>query len=198
MKWSTGVAHLERLAESCADMSSRSHPFPVLRVVALWVFGDVLGSPRDLDVVHVALAVDLPVPDVPWLTEPAGGQHWANATRTSKNPVAVSWRSVHAPVWNHRVDRPVLLWDADGGVRPEVLDALRSGTAEQLRPPAPEPEERARRLREDLAVSLQALQRSTQEYDDHRWRPGRLEPWADRLWQAADGYLDLLAALPDA
>jgi hypothetical protein len=32
--------------------------------------------------------------------------------RLNKNPVHAYWRSAHAPVWNHEVVRPVLLWDA--------------------------------------------------------------------------------------
>ena len=36
-----------------------------LRVVQLWAVGDILGTVRDVETVTVALAVDLPVGDVP-------------------------------------------------------------------------------------------------------------------------------------
>ena len=41
------------------------------------------------------------------------------------------------------------------------------------------------------------LRSGTLEYDNRRWKPGKLEPVADALWRASDGYLDVLdATLP--
>lgn len=190
MKWSRAVAHLEGLADACADMAARSHPFAVLPVVALWAYGEVLGPPRDLEVVTVALAVDLP--EVGWLSEPPGAQHWAAATRMARNPVLPVWRSAHAPVWNHAVDRPLLLWDLADGRRDAALQALRDGAAGPLRLPAPTPEERRGRRQADLDVAVGVLRATTAEYDARRWSPGKLEPYADALWRAGRGYLDLL------
>ena len=194
MKWTRAVHHLETLAESCADMATRPTQIFPLRVVQLWAYGDVLGEPQDLEAVTVALAVNLPPDDVPWRCEPDGAQHWSNATRLRQSPVVPRWRSVHAPVWNHRIVRPALLWDMDTGVAEATLAALRDGRGEEVRAAAPVPEELAARLVDDLAVSLRALRERTARYADRRWAPGKLEPVADELWQAADGYLDLLAA----
>ena len=112
MKRERAVHHLKALVESCTDMQTMLPATAPLRVVQLWALGRVLEAPAELDVVQVALVVDLPVDDVPWLDEPKGAQHWANAVRLNKNPVHAYWRSAHAPVWNHEVVRPVLLWDA--------------------------------------------------------------------------------------
>ena len=86
MKWTRAVHHLETLAQSCSDLGSRP-AFSALRVEQLWVTGEVLDEPHDVEVVTVALVVDLPVEDVPWLSEPAGAQHWANGARLGRtNP----------------------------------------------------------------------------------------------------------------
>jgi hypothetical protein len=195
MKWERAVHHVESLAQACADMAARPTSIFPLRVTQLWVVGDLLGPPRDLDSVTVALSVDLPVDEVPWWSEPPGAQHWSNATRLAKNPVLAWWRSVHAPVWNHRIDRPALVWDDAAGVREDTLAALRDGRGESVRLEAPAPDLLRARLDEELAVSLRALHAHTQTYEDRRWSPGKLEPVADALWRASNGYLDVLDAV---
>jgi len=196
VKWSRALHHLEELAQSCADMAGRPATIFPLRVTSLWAFGEVLDTRDDLDWLRVVLAVDLPVEDVAWWCPPAGAEHWSNATRLSKNPVAPMWRSTRAPLWNHHIRRPLLIWDESGTLdeSTRILTALRDGTAEGLRLPEPSPEELASRLEAELAVSLQALEAATATYDQRRFSPGKLQPVADALWQAAAGYLDVLTA----
>jgi hypothetical protein len=195
MRWERAVHHVESLAQACADMATRPHAIFPLRVTQMWVTGDILGPPRDLETVTVALCVDLPVDEVPWWSEPPGAQHWANATRLAKNPVLAWWRSAHAPVWNHRINRPALVWDDANGVREDTLAALRDGRGESVRVAAPAQDQLRARLHEELAVSLRALRTCTRAYEDRRWSPGKLEPVADALWRATDGYLDVLDAV---
>ena len=193
MKWERAVHHLDALARACASRASMPVAIMPLRVTQLWAVADVLGAPRDLDHVTVALCVDLPAEEVGWWTEPPGSQHWANATRLNKNPVLAWWRSARAPVWNHRIDRPALVWD-ETGVREDVLAALRDGRGETVRSPAPTADEFSARMRDELAVSRRTLSAATAAYEQRRWSPGRLEPVADALWRASDGYLDVLGA----
>lgn len=167
-----------------------------LPVTGLWAVGDILGTPRDLDWVAVALVVDLPASKVPWLCSPRGAQHWSQATRLSKNPVIASWRSAHAPVWNHRVVRPVLIWDLTGGLRQDALDALRDGRGAELGHPAPQPEEYRARMADELAISAAALAARTADYDARRWNRTPLERIADPLFEACLGYLEVLEAQP--
>ncbi|GGS33603.1 MULTISPECIES: DUF7711 family protein [Actinokineospora] len=184
VKWSRAVHHLTELAESCARLAdSPIHP---LRVTGLWVAGEILGPPADLDTITVALVVDLP--SVPWLTTPPGAQHWAAASRLARGPFTAYWRT--DPVWNHRIHRPALVWD--GQTREDVLTALAEGRGEDVRLPAPTPGELAARVAEETAVSLAALRDRSAHYAEHRWRPGKIEPRADALWEAGAGYLDLL------
>jgi len=196
MKWARAIHHLDSLAQSCAERAVLPTSVFPLRVTQLWAVGDVLGPPRDLDFVTVALCVDLPVEDVPWWTEPPGSQHWANATRLAKNPVLAWWRSVHAPVWNHRIEQPALIWDEVDGTREETLAALGNGRGDSVRSAAPAENDLRVRLRDEVAVSLRGLQERTRVYEEKRWSPGKMEPVADALWRAADGYLDVLAAIP--
>ena len=195
VKWTRAVHHVESLAQSCADTATRPSSIFALRVTQLWVAGDLLGPPRDLELITVALCVDLPVDQVAWLSEPTGTQHWASATRLTKNPVLPWWRSVHAPVWNHRIDRPAMLWDDATGICQDTLSALRDGRGESVRLPAPEPDALTARLRDELRVSLGALHACSIAYEDQRWRPGKLEPVADALYRASAGYLDVLDAI---
>ncbi|MEU7480647.1 hypothetical protein AB0A63_32045 [Lentzea sp. NPDC042327] len=181
--------HLGELAEKCAELPTSFFRF---QVVELWVFGDLLDVPRDVDMIDVALVVDLPVDEVPWRSEPVGAEHWANSTRLSRNPFAAHWRSAGAPVWNHRIERPALVWSAAGGIAEETLVAVSDGTGELVRQAAPSPDELRKRVEEELEVSLAALRRAQQTYTDHRWAPGKLTPHADALWRVSGGYLELL------
>ena len=165
-----------------------------IRVRQLWTFGVMLGPERDVEGIPVALAVDLPVDEVAWRTEPNGAAHWANATRLSRNPFLVRWRSVHAPVWNHEIERPALFWDADDGRSEPVLAALRAGEGARVRGEAPSDAEFNQRMDAELATSLAAVRECTETYTDRRWQPGKLEPVADALWLANVGYLDLIEA----
>jgi hypothetical protein len=194
MKWSRAVHHLQELARACADMSGRSATIFPLRVTELWTFGEVLTSRDDLESLPVVLVVDRPVDEVAWLCLPAGAEHWSNATRLSQSPIVALWRSTRAPVWNHRISRPLLIWTESGGVATHALSALRVGNAEAMRLPEPTPQERTRRIEAELTVSLRALQRATAAYEQRRFSPGKLEPVADALWRAGAGYLDVLAA----
>jgi hypothetical protein len=190
VKWTRAVHHLTELAGKCAELAGS--PIYPLRVVQLWAVGDILGPARDLDVLTVALAVDLP--EVPWRSEPPGAEHWSNATRLSRNPIEPLWRSANAPVWNHEIERPALLWDATGGVAEESFAAIEAGRGEEVRLPAPSAEECRQRLADELAISLRALHDHTRTYAERRWSPGKLTPVSDALYRASAGYLDLLDA----
>jgi hypothetical protein len=202
MKWSRAIHHLEELQQTCAEMTSRPATIFPLRVTALWTFGEVLTNRDDLDFLRIVLAVDRPVEDVAWLCPPAGAEHWSNATRLSQSPVVAMWRSTQAPVWNHHIRRPLLVWDESGisdesgGIALNALSALRDGTAESLRLPEPTPVEMTRRLEAELAVRLRTLGNATAAYELHRFSPGKREPVADSLWRATQGYLEVRAATP--
>jgi hypothetical protein len=195
VKWTRAVHHLDTLARTCAEMATRPSSIFPLRVAQLWAVGDILGAERDIETVTVALTVDLPVDDVPWLSEPSGSQHWSAAARLIKSPVVPFWRSTRAAVWNHRIARPALIWDAATGPAEDTIAAIGAGRAEPCRTAAPTVDEFDARMADELRVSLLALRAHTSTYEDRRWRPGKLEPVADTLWRASAGYLDVLDAV---
>lgn len=194
MKWSRAVHHLDELAHACADMTELPATIFPLRVTQLWAYSDVLTSQDDLDCLRVVLAVDLPIDEVAWFCPPTGAEHWSNATRLSKNPIVAMWRSTRAPVWNHHIRRPLLIWDESEGILVGALAALQDGTAETLRLPEPTPGEMQARLEAELATSHRALESAAANYEQRRFSPGKLEPVADALWRASAGYLDVLGA----
>jgi hypothetical protein len=194
MKWSTGVHHVEIAARACADMAEVAASQGWCRVTHLWATGTIVGPPTELEWVTIALSVDLPARQVPWWSIPPGANGWADRTRLSKYPLLKWWRSAHAPVWNHRIVRPLLVWDQAAGVHGGALEALRDGRGAAVGLPGPTAEQLAARLEEELAIGMAALVARNREYEDRRWGRGRLEPTADALWHATDGYLDLLAA----
>ncbi|MGH3862050.1 DUF7711 family protein [Actinokineospora sp.] len=195
MKRIRALHHLRTVAETCADIATRPESIFPLRVRELWAAGEILEPVDELDAVTIALVVDLPVEDVAWLTEPSGSQHWANAAKLQTAPVTVRWRSARAPVWNHVLRRPALIWDLDNGIAESTLDAIASGDTADVRLDEPSAATMAVRLGDDLAVSLRALGSRTAHYADRRWKAGKLEPVADALWHASEGYLDLLKAI---
>jgi hypothetical protein len=174
-------------------MAERSPSPSLIRVTELWAVGDVLGAPRDLEWAMAAVCVDLPVEAVPWMCRPDGADYWADLTRASKNPVGIWWRSSHAPVWNHRIVGPLLVWDETAGIRDDALLALREGRGGAAGMQPPSGEEFVARMDDELQNSLAELQRRTREYEsDHTTRLGVR---GDHLHAAAQGYLDVLAAM---
>jgi hypothetical protein len=113
-------------------------------------------------------------------------------TRLAKNPVRVWWRSARAPVWNHRIVHPLLVWDTQQGLIEEAISALREGQGAAAGLAAPSSIELGLRLGDELTISRSTLRARTADYEAKRWGRAKLEPTADALWLAADGYLDLL------
>jgi hypothetical protein len=198
VKWTTAVSKLADVAAGCERTRSLPAGTVPLEAVEAWVFGPLLGPRQDevddLAGVRVAVVVDRPEDECALFTRPPAGEHWLNAAGLARQPVQVLFRSAHAPVWNHVVDRPVRFWSREGGVEHEVLLQLRAGGGEALRPEAPGPRERSERLERDLAVSLGAVRAGAAAYDAKRWSPGSPQKRGDALCDAVLGYLDLLDA----
>ena len=199
MKRSTAVRHLWEMAEECTDLNARCAVIDsTLRVTSFWAFGPVIDPPEtwpgDREWVDAAIAVTLPEAELPWFGRPREVVWLASLLRWDRRPVLATWRADQVPVWNHHVERPLLLWDA-AGLRPAAGQALGDGIGlEQHRTPAPTAAALRERLEREIAVSREAMSRAAAGYDEHRW--GRVDPrkYAEPLWEATAGYLDLLGA----
>lgn len=154
----------------------------------------------DLDVVHIALAVGLPAASLPWGVEPPECSSLPYLLRLDKAPVSWRWRPTEWPVWNHVIRRPMPIWTLTG-IHSEALDALAERRAEPFRLAEPDVTEQTEQAARELAVSAAHLRSVRDRYwDDRGWRRehrggGRYPE--HHLWEAADGYLDLLDAPRD-
>jgi hypothetical protein len=115
----------------------------------------------------------------------------------SKNPVAASWRSIHAPLWNHAIEAAVLVWDSESGARPDSLGAIKAGHGRRHAMARPSGEEYVMRMQDELKISLDELRRRTAEYDAVPTTE-RLGVRGDALHRAAHAYLDVLDAVERA
>ncbi len=167
VKYTTAVARLR----SCADDLDRIAQIDHDRLlVDAWVFGELLEAPDQLDVISLALVVDLPVEEVTWEARPALGEAMTSFLRFDKYPVQWWWRPSAWPVWNHAIDRAVRFWSHDG---PDTaaLDALAAQHHDGLQMIRPSHTEvlRAQLLVEHEAAR-QHLQDVIDQYADRDWR----------------------------
>lgn len=166
-------------------------------LLAVYAFGPVVESQADIEVVQVAIVLNLPPDELTWYANPSSCISLANLLELGKAPVEWHWRPSAWPVSNHVIRRPVRIWSVAG---PDVaaLDALDGGGAEPLRLPDPDDATANDQLAVELAASLAHLRRVEDSYWEWDWRRDHrgagFHP-EDHLWRAIHGYLDLLAAV---
>jgi hypothetical protein len=107
------------------------------------------------------------------------------------------WRSHLDPIWNHYIRGPVRIWSVDGGPDEQALAALEARDFGSLKWLIPESADERLQLREDLSAALAHLRKVRGKYWEHDWRRehrgyGRYPE--NELWDAVEGYLDLLDA----
>ena len=198
MRYTTAVNRLLAIAEACDRWGSVQDGLTEARLTAAYAYGPVLEEPgADLELVHVALVIDLPAGQLPWGAEPPECSSLAAVLRLDRAPVLWRFRPSERPVWNHAISRPLPIWTLEG-VQGAALDALAEGRAEPLRLPEPSAAELAAQTMQETAASTAHLKAVRDCYwDDADWR--RTHRAAGRypehfLWDAVDGYLDLLDA----
>ena len=168
-------------------------------MVAAYVFGAVLDPVSELEVVQLALVVDEPPEDVPWMSRPARLEALASLCRFDRLPMSWRWRPAAWPVWNHEISRAVRFWSSDEGRDEVALSALANGSG--IGVPVEEPgnlEALARQLTIERDISRANLASVKAHFYDRDWRHEHsgadIHP-EDHLWWAAAGYLDLDEAL---
>jgi hypothetical protein len=201
VRYATAVRRLLAIAETCDQWSSFQGYEPEL--TAAYTYGPVLDAPgADLEVVHVALVVLLPAELLPWGVEPPECSPLVHTLGLDKTPVVWRWRPAQWPVGNHEIRRPLPIWTRDGGQAAGALDALVEGRADSFRLPEPGAVERAEQAETEFAVSADYLRAVRDRYwDDGDWRRGHRGGGRypeHYLWEAVDGYLDLLDASVDS
>ncbi|HEY1574294.1 MAG TPA: hypothetical protein VGG05_23350 [Pseudonocardiaceae bacterium] len=192
MRYRRAVERLRLLADVCQWTTRLPVDEPFLREA--YVFGEVPDGADPIESVQVALTLDLPPDEVPWCSQPQGTAWLVDSLRLDKGGFAYWWRSRHEPVWNYLIRDPVRFWSLDG---PDegVLGDLRDRRLADLPRITATPAELRRRTRVELDRALGQLHAVHQKYWDRDWRHehrglGRYPE--NHLWEAADGYLDLL------
>ncbi|WP_194905807.1 DUF7711 family protein [Catenulispora rubra] len=197
MRHNTAVRRLRTIAEDCDKLGSLVDGED--GIVALYTFGPLLDRPgEDLDAVNVALVVGLPADELPWGVEPPGCTALAHLLRLDKTPVLKRWRPAEWPVTNHEIRRPMPVWSREDGVQTAALDALAERRAEPFRLAGADDDMLAEQISRELETSTAHLRAVRDRYwDDVDWRRSQRHDGRypeDHLWQAVDGYLDLLDA----
>jgi hypothetical protein len=195
VKYSTAVA---RLRSCAADLDRLAGFTDEPLMLEAWVFGEFLEHPDELEVISLALVIDLPARDVTWRARPVPAEAAASLLHFEKYPLRWFWRPRVWPVWNHAIERAVRFWSHEG-TDTAVLDALAHRDVGAL-PVVSLPS--AKVLREQLVIEHGAardhLRDVLDRYDDREWQrehSGLGLHRDDHLWCAAQGFLDLDTAL---
>jgi hypothetical protein len=199
MKYARAVQNLETIGEQAADYHRRldgsTIPWPLEE---LWVGGDLLDGPPELEVATVVLVLDEPPADVTWLALNPAGQWIADELRLPKLPVNWFYRPVGYPAWSHEVRRVVRFWSA-GHLDREVIEHLRLRRLDALSVVRPSPAEFSAQLATDLADGRRHLRDVLDRYWDRRWRAEHerfdVNP-EDHLWRAAQAVREIEDAGP--
>ena len=192
MKYGRAVEKLRILAEACQRTTGLPLEEPFLREA--YVFGELLDGADPVDRVEVALVLNLPREEVPWHSQPFGTAWLVDSLRLNKGGFAYWWRSRHDPVWNHHIRGPVRFWSLDG---PDdtVLRALADRRLADLPRVTAGPAEVRDRTAAELDAALARLRAVRGSYWEREWRRehrGNYRYPENELWDAVDGYLDLL------
>lgn len=196
MKYATAVRHLREMADVANEFLGFRDTTFGWPLEELWVGGNLLQFPHELEVGSVVLVLDLPVKKLPWLREQRDAGWVAERLRLGKRPYVWAYRPAGWPAWNCRDRRVVRFWSAGQGVHDEVIEVFSQRDAGALTVVEPSDEELDEQLRNELAVSWDHLRHVLDHYDDPPWRNGnRGYPSDDPLWRAAQGVREIEDAL---
>ncbi|WP_188190974.1 DUF7711 family protein [Nonomuraea sp. SYSU D8015] len=194
MRYRRAVERLRMLAEACDQTRRVPAAEPFLREA--YVFGDLLEGSDPVDAIEAVFVLNLPPEEVTWGSQPPGTAWVVDFLDLDKGGVAYYWRSFRDPVGNHVIRGPVRFWSLEGPDK-SVLDALAERRFDVLRRVTPGAEEERARVAGELEAALEHLRAVHRSYWDRKWRRehrgiGRYPE--HHLWEAVQGYLDLLDA----
>ncbi|MET9241159.1 hypothetical protein [Nonomuraea sp. NPDC003709] len=197
MRYRRAVDRLRQLAQACEQTRRVPADEPFLR--AAHVFGDLLTGADPVDHLEIVLVLNLPPEEVTWGSQPPGTAWLVDFLRLDQGGVAYWWRSHLDPVENHRIHDPVRFWSLDGPDQ-DVLDALAERRFDRVREVTSRPQEEPAQVAGELRAALDHLRAVRDSYWDRQWRRrhrslGRYPE--HHLWEAVQGYLDLLEAHGD-
>lgn len=200
MKRSTAVGHLVEMGEVASERLRLRASDIGWPLEELWVTGGLLSLTDTLEAGSVALVLDVPADELPWLVLHPAGEWVGEQLRLGKRPMQWCYRPLAWPVWNHEHRRLVRFWSARDGLDAAVVDALRSRRFDHLSVIEPSIEQLTAQLREELTVSRRHLRSMLATYWENDWRwkhKGFGESPEDHLWRAATAVSEITDALDE-
>ena len=188
MKRSTAIGHLVEMAEVATERMRLRRTDIGWPLEELWASGELLGLADTVEAGSVALVLDLPADELPWLALHPTGEWVGEQLRLGKRPIQWCYRPLTRPVWNHEHRRLVRFWTAASGLDADVIEALRSRRLDRVVVVEPSAQELVVQLREELAPSRRRLRSVLDGYWEHDWRrehKGYDESPENHLWRAA-------------
>lgn len=194
MRYARAVERLRLLADACQATTRMSLDDPFLHEA--YVFGEILEGADPIECLTVALTLNLSPDEVPWCSQPRGTAWLVHDLRLDKGGIAYWWRSRHEPIDNHLIRNPVRFWSLDG-IDEAALRALQDHRFNDLHRVTTTPAEVEQHSSIEFNRALNQLRTIRQEYWDRDWRRehrGNGRYPENHLWEALDGYLELLDA----
>jgi hypothetical protein len=200
VKFATAVRHLVEMADVSTEnlrLRDSGIGWPLRE---LWVAGELLEGPENLEWGSVVLVLDLPPDELTWLTKHPAAEWVGSQLRLGKRPFDWTYRPSAWPVWNHHNRRLALFWSADRGTHTDVLELLGERELDRL----PIVEVPAEALVQQLAEELTASRHHLRDVLDQYWEPGWRrdhkgydESPEDHLWRAAQAVSEIDQALSE-
>jgi hypothetical protein len=202
VKYATAVSRLQSLAEEANDHWLRLGDTDIgWPLDELWVAGEMLDGPQDLEVLAIILMLDEPVDELPWLALHASGEWIGERLRLTKLPIAWAYRPAVYPAWNARHRRVLRFWSTKAGPDHEVIEHLRNRQLDQLPVVTPAGAEWTGQLEAELDACGRYLGQVLDQYWDEGWRRQHkgfgVHP-EDHLWRAAEAVHEISHALDEA
>ena len=164
----------------------------------LWVGGELLNGPEELETGQVVLVVEASIDELPWNGPYPPGTWLADRLRLTRLPVIWHLRPNGYPAWNPLLHAVVRFWSADGGPDRQVIEQLRKRRLAEIPVVRPSDAE----LVAQFAVELRQCRRRLRQVLDDYWQPswrrrvkadgGQPDDW---LWRAAQAVRELEDAL---
>jgi hypothetical protein len=199
VKYATAVSRLQSLAEEANERWLRLGETDIgWPLDELWVGGELLDGPDELDSTAVILVLDEPADELPWLALHASGEWIGDQLRLTKLPIIWTYRPAVYPAWNARHRRVLRFWSGKSGPDIEAIEALRARRFDRLRMVEPSAAELADQLEVELEACRRQLRQVLDRYWDVDWRREHkgfgVQP-EDHLWRAAEAVHEIETAL---
>lgn len=198
MKVATAVRNLVEMAEAANDGLRLRDTEIGWPLEELWVTGDLLDGPAELEWATVVLVLDVPTDELPWMARHPAGEWVGDRLRLGKRPLLWDYRPSVYPAWNARHRRVLRFWSASHGLDAAAVNALRDRRVEDLAVVDPADDELAAQLTTELEASRRHLHQILDQYWERDWRrdhKGHDTNPEDHLWRAAEAVREIESAL---